>query len=544
MKKVSFLMIALLLSVLSMAQDSVDIYLARNRMDYKRLKRKNFSEQFLLNNPGVYLYHQDCVLTKKSSLILTGDIRINRANNRMANAIALPQNYVVNVRGKGKRKVVVVKLKKIQRRILHKQQTTIKVEYDSLEVPVPVTYASFPFQYDPDYAIERWYGAYKEDYSQTLDSGKANNNSKDFVLHDMVRSIREPMYVGLPYWKVLDPPNPDLNDNEGGNGYILEGNFSMPFTVMQGREDQSTFWRSASVSIDPEFTWRITNDKTSSPLLPLNTKVGITLQRSSILSRGDRFEDSKSNNLNLQEGKKFRILNYGIQGMHYSNGQDEGVFVDSANTRVDFQSGNFSTNYFQLKTTMISMNRDHSMTAFGLGLQFDGPFLIAEFEEEQKGTYGQSRLNFMYQLRSSSRIGCLPFRFRNHKIKKDKQGNDEVLVPSLVEHVFRLDGEYVLESVDNPLSLRARYTINPLRNRATGYFIQGTYGRDYLNIRYRLNSFSLMVGLTFTLNKYRPSKRFIEEKLLEANNFYDDPQFQKKSGKTKYLKQWCNCILK
>ena len=483
----------------------------------------------------------DCLIFFPATIPVSWD-SLDKDEKKITLSIRTAPDIVMEAIPKNKN-AILFDLKQIERYIIKKTEIELVVKQGAQEVAtIRLYYSTFPFGDPKARAVARWMGA----YYKNSESPKAY---KFELVHQMTRTNYDPMYLSLPSlpWAQYKS-NEILADNEGRK-FILEGNLSMPFVLMQGTADQSKFFQYSSVSIDPEFTWRIMQ-YSSSPLLPLNTKVGATLLHSDIV--GGQRENSqvkKPDTVNWENGN-LNAITYGLRFRHYSNGQKEGV-LDPLDNSLDFKSGNFSTNYAEAIVQYNSLNSQFGQTSYGLSYRRDFALPgFAEFEESQRGIYGMNRFNFMIQYRSGVKIRCFPFRLRMHHVNKqnpENAGNKSVMTPSLVEHGFRLDAEYIFDNEvkDRFTFARFRYFINPLRHRSTGYFVQATVGRDYLNIRYHLTGVTVMAGFTYTLNKRYPRASFLREKLGQAYDYYQSPAYiNEKNHKTRMVKQWCNCFLR
>jgi len=419
--------------------------------------------------------------------------------------------------------LLIVPLSTIGTTIREKESVKLVLSFsNSPDVTLGINYASFPFAYAG--AVEIWKGTFKRN----------EHDTRDEMAHVLFNSTRDPMYLSiLPFFNYEEQQIP-LRDVEGQNGFILEGNISMPFTIMKGRDDQNKFYRTSAVFIDPEFTWRITKGASSSPLLPLNTKLGIGLYKSIILGKYKYTKEEKAQKLDFERGD-FRTLTFIVKGVHYSNGQDSGAYYitqPSTNPiRHDYKSGNFSTNYLQTDVLFSSINKNHQQYSGSLSLRVDGELPGAEFEQDQENRYGRGRIlgMFLYKSQLSRRIW--PFRFSKHHT----QDYGEIMVPAITQHTLKFDTELVVGNVseydpngnERRMSFRLRYINSPLTHRSVGYFAQAFLGRDYLNIRYNLWTFSLMAGITFEFNRFIPSEKITKNKLKGIYDYYDLHPYKK-----------------
>ncbi len=353
-----------------------------------------------------------------------------------------------------------------------------------------------------------WNGAYEENDPFT----------KYNYVHRMVRTIRDPMYLTLfPQFIYPNAPYGEPNHEL----YIMEGNFSMPFTIMQGRDDQIKFLRTASVSINPEFTWRITTED-SAPLFPLNTKVGLGFHKS-ILDKP--FRDPKrivTDSTFELASKPFKIRTISFFLTHYSNGQDLGAVLDSTVRVPDFHSGNFSVNHLRLRYMRSILYDNFRQVSWGGTMQYNIHGL--DYEPDQEKRYGYLYFQGTLILKSKLRKRIL----LNKKRHSSAEGG-LIKAPSLKQTTIRLDITSVLDDIsdyegydDHPLrrlGVRLRFMNDPIHNRSVGWFTQFYCGRDYLNIRYNLITYSAMIGITFNFNKDLPSREVIKN---ELNGIYDD----------------------
>ncbi len=377
-----------------------------------------------------------------------------------------------------------------------------------------ITYSFFPGE-DEDETIDLWYGAYSQNSATT----------RYYHTHRMVNALRDPMYLSLfPIFQNFGSP---YSEEKAFQPYIMEGNFSMPFTLMQGRDDQSDFLRASSVSVDPEFVWRITT-RESAPLLPLNTKVGVTAHSSkvdklpdSIQNLGDAFKRNPS--------YKFGITTYSFQIKHYSNGQEDSATYTQNNREVpNFNSGNFSVNLINLRIMRSTLNKDYRQVSYGGYAQLNVPWV--GYEPEQKNRYGYLMVGGTLLFKTGMMRRNF-FEFNTHH----PSNGYAVKFPSLTQNTFRIDFELstptneYLGYENNPfrfMSIRVRYINEPLHNRSLGWFSQLYYGRDYLNIRYNLVTFSAMFGLTFRFNKEDLDERILKKRLGVVYDDYNETEMK------------------
>ncbi len=377
-----------------------------------------------------------------------------------------------------------------------------------------------------DETIDLWYGAYRPN----------GTTGKYALIQRMMVMNEDIQYISLPFLTHFNelnqlPENLELRPNEGSEGFLFEGRLAPRIVVARGRDDQSPFYRSSRVTLDPDFIFRLTNGG-SIPLLPMNTKLGGTIEKGFIINPSLR--DKKGETPNEPElssdGKlfgsghsRFGIFILSTQFMHYSNGQDEGAllydsipYADSSN-RNDYAAGNFSTYYFKNMIQYSAINANYAMFTAGVGYRWDLKGL--DHEGEQLGKYGLQRLLGTLQYRSKPSRRWLIFRNNRHHVPKGNK-TEVVKVPSLVEHVFRLDIEAITDDLsrfdDHRVAISARYSLNPMYQRSLGYFIKFHYGRDYLNIRYDLPVWSVLAGVTFDLYKQSFPEKIIRRRLSKV----------------------------
>ena len=336
-----------------------------------------------------------------------------------------------------------------------------------------------------------------------------------------------PMHFGIRQDLRVEGANPyyitDQTDeplNALGKKLMLDGNFSMPFFIYRGKSNQSRLWRSMSVYMLPEFNFRIIlNSDISSPLLPLNTKVGIGANKFIYNSRNrnlrkqatDRFEKRKKWAEEYSH-KKLILGAVEAQVSHYSNGQSDSAFIEMRERVPNFSSGNFSTNYLRLGTNWHIIGQDMSQFSSSLNLRHDlGAAGVAEYDTTQINRYGTWRAEGYVMFKS--RLSGFFARFQRSSIQ-----NGGIYAPILWQHSFRIDYEWILDDISNysllgndvPLTVKLRYQADFNRWYNAGIFIDMLVGRDDLNIRYHLKNVAFRAGLTFRFKKNFYSKEVTE----------------------------------
>ena len=344
----------------------------------------------------------------------------------------------------------------------------------------------------------------------------------------------------FPKFFPLEKRKTPLIFGEGMNGFIVEAQTDLQFTIAQGRRLYSNhFWQTLKFSIRYAPGLRMTMDN-SSNVLPTNQKIGIQIDKLIWDSytkngyKGNRIESYDVSKKNwAAQTEPLHLLYLTTIAMHYSNGQAEGVWLDQAANRNDYIKGDFSTNLLSLSLNYCYYN-NHLLSA-SLGYQRDGnwfgPF---SFIPEQKNRYGQNRLIGFLQYKSKPVPN--PFRRRLNYFYED-ENNDTIRFTIDPKWEWRIRAEYdlIVGNVSNYVR-NHNYRLGthlfvegfPLRSRAISYLIHVYYGRDYFNIRYDDPVLAVMGGLAFTINRYknprfrpsqaivsRPSTRTkLEEKIL------------------------------
>jgi len=332
----------------------------------------------------------------------------------------------------------------------------------------------------------------------------------------LLNGVQPISYIApLPQFDVVERIRP-LRFGEGVNGYIIEGWIDQTFTLLQGRSQMDHFAQTSRVSFRYAPALRMTRDN-SSNLLPTNQRVGIQIDKvlwdnhTNIIfrSRRNRFKYVTDTSW-YASTQPFQMVHASFNALHYSNGQAEGVYnpdypEDSIIKRNDYLKGDFSTNI--LNFSLIYSYYDEYLFSASLGYQRDshwgGPF---EFIDEQRGRYGMDRIIGYLQFRSK------PVRswFKKEINVKDVYHDKAYRVKRLVEHRLRFDFEYILgkldefnRSKDYRFNAHLFYELSSLRSRTAGIIFHIYYGRDYMNIRYDDIVFAAMVGVSFSLTKYR-----------------------------------------
>lgn len=541
------LMLILFLSIatkVSFAQqnNSVKGHLVMTPKSFKKLVEKNFDYAFIQANQYVYPelssfssldpfdengYEGSCIVlffTDQNGKAISPEAAGFMGASFPEPQALTPVTPSIQIHDVENQHALVIQLRSIGTNIREKEGIMLRIKQTGVaDHEIGFNYASFPYSYSA--APEIWEGAYERN----------NSESKEAIAHMMFDASRDPMYLSiLPQFKYEEQAIP-LKPDEGGDGFILEGSMSMPFTIVKGRDDQRRFYRTSAIFIDPEFTWRITKNASSSPLLPLNTKLGIGVYRSFILGEYSLKANDDADTLKFEKGR-FHTLSLVLEGKHYSNGQDSGAYyypnfaTNPTIKRHDYRGGNFSTNYFQFDVLYNSIDKNLRHLSGSLSYRGDGQLPGAEFEVDQNNRFGRSRVLGMFMFKGPLARGKRPLRFAGH----DTQDYGEISVPRMTQHTFKLDLELVLGNMEayNPggserrLSSRLRYINNPVDHRSVGYFVQGYVGRDYLNIRYNLWTYSILAGITFEFNRYNPANRYLKRRLQSIEEYYQNNSYK------------------
>jgi hypothetical protein len=399
------------------------------------------------------------------------------------------------------------------------------------------------------------------------DLGRRDDLTLSNLLHSTYAGDRTSSYIGIgPVEHIMrsqDQAVP-LQEGEGLRGYRFEANVDLFFTLISGRNDPHFFSAGNRIGIYFNNTVRMARDA-SSPLLPGNWKIGAAGEFPILLS-GFRLRNNHEVKWKVKKARVFRsslkhhrddtickqrydaahraildalrernlrvttddlnrsLFLYGTwQLLHYSNGQDTGFYDNKVLLRNDYNSGDFSTNYWQLKVNLsyrYGGREGHSGThlfTVGAGMRgdignYDGTFA---YSAEQEYSYGRSRFVGHLQWRSRPwwpHVGKAGMYI--HRGYRQPDCTTNWRLREMAEFRARVEVEGILQSKEDlgnyPYEKKYRWgahlwlDLNTLRSYSTGFFVHAYYGRDYLNIRYDRVVWLFMGGLSFTIDKYVP----------------------------------------
>lgn len=290
--------------------------------------------------------------------------------------------------------------------------------------------------------------------------------------HDILRYHDPIMYLAIPVIKPITERAVPLEDGEGKDGYLAEGNFAYRFTIQKGKYYSSRFFQKTRFTFDVGLTPRLTNDN-SSPLLPSNNKFGLGLD----------FLFSKTSEL---KEEKADLVWATAQLHHYSNGQADSFFIEGPVQRNNYTSGDFSTNYYRVLLNIATSPQQKSITTFSLGYQKDidlgGPLTRSK---ELKNYYGDDRLLFTFQWTQKPSLRTVNY------LNKATPEEDVIQIEKRRQWGFRTEFEYLLGDLSNFTGDNKRrfgwhnyITFMPSVTNEVGFLLHSFVGRDYLNVRF------------------------------------------------------------
>ena len=353
----------------------------------------------------------------------------------------------------------------------------------------------------------------------------------DSLKHDLYYTLQrnwvanhELGYISiLPYVNSIGEYRVPLRVNEGIDGplSLIEAKVPVRFVVAQGRPSSKEIFRRMRITLDymPNFRMHLDDSK---PLSPSDQRVGVSWDyafwdNNRQLNQAEDTAQAYKSNIVAINRKVLQSLNFSFRFHHYSNGQSLGFYyVDTASgeRRNDYQSGDFSSNYFKFELTH-SMNHLHSGRLFQSSLYYRqdwGTNSGLFFSPEQNLAYGRSRIEMVFDYRGK-------VRYWGKRVSYLQDGK-RYLVRKAFQNHWRLELTYIADDVsafrpnlkdwqvgdsEYRTGIKAFYELTPLNHRNIGYMIMAYYGRDYLNIRYDNIVYSFQAGISFSLDKYFPS---------------------------------------
>lgn len=315
--------------------------------------------------------------------------------------------------------------------------------------------------------------AHGQQYIWSPDSiSRAEPNYAMDRYHDILRYHDPFMYLAFPLVKPIVHRKIALEDGEGKNGYILEGNFAYRFTAYQGKYYSYPFLQHLRFTLDVDLTTRLTRDR-SNPLLPANNKFGLGL-------------DYLLSPLRELKKEKATLVWTTLQLHHYSNGQADSFFLDKPVQRNNYASGDFSTNYYRFLLNLSHSAYQKSIVTAAIGYQRDidlgGPL---GRNRQLLQYYGNNRLLFNFQLTKKPRL--VTSNYQNRSTAEQ----DVVKVEVKRQLTYRTELEYITGDLsrfsgDNKrrLGWHNYLTYMPSVTNEVGFILHTYLGRDYLNIRF------------------------------------------------------------
>lgn len=298
------------------------------------------------------------------------------------------------------------------------------------------------------------------------------------IYHQLLHYNDPILYVGvLPSFKSVKTRSIPLQDGEGKDGYLLEGNLIHRLPIYKAHYYSPEWTRRMRITFDAGFTVRMTKDN-SSPLLPSNNRFGLGL---------DYLLTSFEN-----QGNPYRKLHVWttFQIHHYSNGQSDNGFYESTDPlRNKYKNGDFSTNYIKLSLFASKEVFERSLFSGSLGYQRDLAMGSRfKLSPELKKSYGLNNLLMTLQW------------LQRPKYQVTESPNKRYIVQK--RHLaFRSEMSYILDSNLDlfPGTNKYRFGVHnylsyyPIAKGNIGIIGKHYFGRDYLNIRYDdvVNSYQL-----------------------------------------------------
>lgn len=297
-----------------------------------------------------------------------------------------------------------------------------------------------------------------------------------------------------------------LNEGEGKNGSLLAANLDLRYPIAMGRPSSNSFYRRSRFTFDYRANFRMSLDD-SKPIVPYSNDVGFGYD---LIFHDSKFkwywkDDSVGNLTSIEKNKQYQFYTLSLQGHHYSNGQAPGFYYtlpDGSDRRNNYQSGDFSTNFFRAKLTWTKANNiKHSLLNLALGGRFDfgSSDGTLQYSPEQVQTYGKTRIEASIDYFTSPQKRMFWWNTKN-----------------LIQYRYRASLEYItddlsqfrpnLENSDGAFRLSGHgfFEIRPMTHRSVGYLLHLFAGRDYLNVRYDDIIVMAQIGVSLSLDKFYP----------------------------------------
>ena len=388
-------------------------------------------------------------------------------------------------------------------------------------------------------------------YLDAKDKGNGTTHGHLKSLYDLSNSIS---YITYPYVNTIDGWRIPPRQGEGATMpyHMLEANLDIRWPILIGSRQQNGRAQRARLTIDYNPNFRMFNDN-SRPLSPTNQDVGLGTdvilfqnlspkpgRRNAWLWKDNQPPEAYPKGAIYR--KYFSAIMLSLKAHHYSNGQAPGFYYYDPvldDSRNDYISGDFSTNYFKamvywsfskrkaraenIAPSSHSPEQDpypdvkykdvYDLATVGFGYRHDGNALGIVYSEEQDRTFGYDRLHLVLDYRSR------PFSFSKGGIiwkVQTPEGEKKYGIRKLHILRTRLELEHILGDLSHfRPNLNAKtgtyrtgaklgFELLPMKNEKMGYVLQFYYGRDYLNVRYDSIIYSIQAGISFTFDKYTP----------------------------------------
>lgn len=260
-----------------------------------------------------------------------------------------------------------------------------------------------------------------------------------------------------------------------GNSYI---------TFLEGIGKIENLWFEANLI--PNFYIRITED---SRLLGVITSQVILrmYQEESFPVRTPSYMPQITVYYSLYGRKRYESMNLFGRFAHHSNGQQGEFYLDDGN--INYESGNFSTNYFEAGLIKTSMNkRFGAVKMFRTSFQINPPAMSDSELDGQYSFYRWNNLLYIFKLNHSS-AGLNRSKRANISIKAELNW----LFGDLDDAGF-LDFERIYFS--------GTFTYHPNFFEDLVLFLQYQYGKDYYNIYFTNTIHVIRIGIMTELIRF------------------------------------------